>query len=85
MLSPIKKNVIVELIEKERVTSSGIVLASADREEANRGVVIAIGPQVEDVKVGDEILPNWNAGRQAKYENKDYWIINEDDIVLIFE
>ena len=33
MLNPIKKNVIVELIQKEKVTASGIVLTSADPEE----------------------------------------------------
>lgn len=85
MLAPIKNNVILELIEKEKVTSSGIVLTKADPNEANRGKVIAIGPLVEDIKVGEEVLPNWNKGRKVKYDNKDIWVISEEDIVLIFE
>ena len=85
MLSPIKKNVIVELIQKEKVTASGIVLASADRDEVSRGVVIAIGPDVTDVAVDDVILANWNAARKTKYEDKEYYIVPEDQIVLIFE
>jgi len=75
----------VELIQKEKITKSGIVLSVADRDEVNRGVILAVGPEVLDLKIGDSILPNWNAGRQTKYENQDLWIINEDDVVLVFE
>jgi len=85
MLRPIKNNLLVELIQKEKITKSGIVLSVADRDEVNRGVVLAVGPEVLDLKVGDNILPNWNAGRQTKYENQDLWIVNEDDVVLVFE
>jgi chaperonin GroES len=85
MLKPIRNNLLVELIQKEKITKSGIVLSVADRDEVNRGVVLAVGPEVLDLKVGDNILPNWNAGRQTKYENQDLWIVNEDDVVLVFE
>jgi co-chaperonin GroES (HSP10) len=84
LLRPIKNNVIVELIEKEKVTSSGIVLSSADPVEANKGKVVSLGPDVEMVKEGDMILPNWNAARKAKYNGIDYYIVSEDEIVLIF-
>ena len=84
MLRPIKNNVIVELIEKEKVTNSGIVLSSADPAEANKGKVLSLGPDVEMVKEGDMVLPNWNAARKAKYDGVDYYIVSEDEIVLIF-
>lgn len=85
MLRPIKNNVIVELIDKEKVTSSGIVLPSADPVEANKGKVVSLGPDVEMVKGGDMVLPNWNAARQIKYNEFEYYVVSEDDIVLIFE
>lgn len=85
MLKPIRNNLLVELIQKEKITKSGIVLSVADRDEVNRGVILAVGPEVLDLKVGDNILPNWNAGRQTKYGNQDLWIVNEDDVVLVFE
>jgi len=85
LLKPIKSNIIVELIQKEKVTASGIVLAAADREEATRGVVLAVGPEVEEVKVGDVILPNWNAGRKSKYEDKEFYVLPESEVVAIFE
>lgn len=85
MLKPIKNNVIVELIEKEKVTSSGIVLSSADPTEVNRGKVISVGPNVEYLKEGYLILPNWNACKKIKHLDKEYYVVNEDEVVLIFE
>jgi len=85
MLRPIKKNIIVKLIEKETVSKGGIVLAGPDAQEASRGEVLAIGKEVEFVKVGETILPNWQKAQPTKFENEDFFIVNEDDVVLIFE
>ena len=85
MLRPIKKNMIVKLIEKETVTKSGIVLTGPDAQEVSKGTVLAIGSQVELVKVGEVILPNWQKAQPTKFELEDYFVVNEDDVVLIFE
>jgi co-chaperonin GroES (HSP10) len=85
MLRPIKKNMIVKLIEKETVTKGGIVLAGADAQEASKGTVLAIGSEVELVKVGEVILPNWQKAKPTKFENEDFFVVHEDDVVLIFE
>ena len=84
-LKPIKNKVILELIEKEKVTSGGIVLQKADPTEANRGLVVAIGPEVTDVEVGQEVLPNWNAAMKMKYDDSQLYVVDQDEIVLIFE
>lgn len=85
MLRPIKKNIIVKVIEKEKVTESGIILKSADPAQVNRAIVIAIGGDVTLIEVGQQILPNWNQARPSKFDNEDFYIVNEDDVVLIFE
>lgn len=85
MLRPIKKNMIVKLIEKETVSKGGIVLAGSDAQEVSKGTVLAIGSEVELVKVGEVILPNWQKAQPTKFENEDYFVVNEDDVVLIFE
>jgi chaperonin GroES len=84
-LKPINDFLIVELIEKKKVTESGIILTSADPTEANRGLVHAVGPKVTEVVVGEQILPNWNAGRKIKVEGIDYYMLREDDVVLVFD
>ena len=85
LLKSIKNNVIVELIEKEKVTSSGIILKSADPAEANKAPVVAIGGDCVDVKVGDVVLPNWNAARKMKFDERELFSVKEEEIVLIFE
>jgi len=85
MLKPIKNKVIVQLIEKETVTLSGIILSSADPSEANRGVVVAIGDEVTDVQVGEVILPNWNKAVKTKVGMDEFYIVEQEDIVLVFE
>ena len=50
MITPLKDRVIIELVQKETTTASGIVLSSADPAEANRGIVLSIGEEVLDVK-----------------------------------
>lgn len=85
MLRPIKKNIIVKIIEKEKVTSSGIILKSADPAEVNRAEVIAIGSDVTLVEVGQQILPNWNAARPSKIDDESFYVVSEDEVVLIFE
>lgn len=84
-LKPIKKNVIVSLVQKRKVSDSGIILNSADPTEVNKARVLAIGDGVTLVEVGQKVLPNWNKATKTTHESKDYYIVPEDDIVLIFE
>jgi len=84
-IKPIRANIILEAVKKDTVSKGGIVLASADREEASRGKIVAIGPDVTIVEVGQVILPNWQKAKKVKYENIEYWIVDEEDLVLVFE
>lgn len=85
MLKPIKKNVILKVIEKEKVSKGGIIMADVDREEASKGTVFAIGSDVTLVEVDQIVLPNWQKAKKSKFEDQDFWIVDEDDIILIFE
>ena len=85
MLVPIKSKVLIQLIEKDKTTETGIILPVADRDEANKATVIAIGDKVLDVQINDTVLPNWNQAIETKYESKrKTYIIDEKDIVLVF-
>ena len=85
MIRPNKTDVAVELIEKQKVTASGIILSASDRDEANKGIVIAVGKDVTVVSVGDTVLPNWNANKgKVTHEDRDLWIIPEKEIVGVF-
>ena len=84
MLKPLRNKLVVEIIEKEKVSSGGIILTRTDRDEVNRGKVVYIGSGVLDISVGDVILPNWNAAVKTVVEGNTFYILSEEDVVLIF-
>jgi co-chaperonin GroES (HSP10) len=84
-LKPIKKGLLVELIKKDMVSAGGIVLAQADKEEITKGRILAIGSEVTLVEVGQVVLSNWQKAKKVKHDMKEFWIVNEDDLVLVFE
>jgi chaperonin GroES len=81
-IKPLNDNVIINRIKKEEVSSGGIVLPGGDRDEADRAVVQAIGPEVTGVKVGDTVLVNWQ--KSPKIEG-DLYKVAEEDIIGVFE
>lgn len=85
VLRAIKNNVIIELIDqkKETFTGGGIILVTTDKNEAQFAKVVAVGPDVEFIKIGDAILPDWNEVRETVYEKEKVFVINEDFVVMI--
>lgn len=88
-LVPLADRVVVEPIEQEEVTASGIILPETAKEKPQRGKVLAAGPgkMVEgqrvamDVKVGDVVIFDKWGGKEVKIDEKKYLIINESDIL----
>jgi co-chaperonin GroES (HSP10) len=87
VLQPIKNKILIQLkdMEKEEVLDSGIILTTKDRDAAQLANVLAVGPDVEFVKVGDSILPNWNSAEETRYEKEKYFLIKEDEVVMIVD
>lgn len=78
-MKPLSDNIIVERIAAEKQTASGIVLKRS--EEPDRAKVVAIGPKVDEVSIGDELLLNWN--RAVKIENENY-VVPINEVVFIY-
>jgi co-chaperonin GroES (HSP10) len=81
ILRPLKDKIVILQIEKETVTSSGIVLTSVDREAQTEGRVVAIGPDVSEVKPDDRVIVDWSKSARAG----KHWIIREQDVVAVLE
>ncbi len=89
-LQPLGDRLIVELLEEEEVTASGIVLPDTAKEKPQRGRVIAVGPGRRDdkgelipmeVEVGDEIIFNKYAGNEVKIGTEEYLIMRQDEVL----
>jgi co-chaperonin GroES (HSP10) len=82
---PTRKRVFVQLIEKEKVTNSGIILTRADPGEVSKGRVLAIGPECVDVKVGEVVLPNWNKALKTSLDGIEFYVVDELEIIMVFD
>ena len=86
IIKPIKKNVLVAENKGEVKTESGLILDGATSvRESRTGTVLAIGPDVTMVAVGDKILLDWTKGSVVKIEDTQRVMINEDHIVAVME
>ncbi|GAA3780874.1 co-chaperone GroES [Corallibacter vietnamensis] len=86
-IKPLADRVLIEPIEAETKTASGIIIPDNAKEKPQQGNVVAIGKGTKDepmtVKVGDKVLYGKYSGTELKLEGKDYLIMRESDILAI--
>ncbi|WP_040205611.1 co-chaperone GroES [Neobacillus jeddahensis] len=92
MLRPLGDRIIIELVESEEKTASGIVLPDSAKEKPQEGKVVAVGTGrvlesgervALDVAVGDRIIFSKYGGTEVKYQGVEYLILRETDILAI--
>jgi chaperonin GroES len=83
---PLKDRVLVEPMEAEEKTASGIIIPDSAKEKPQKGKVIAVGDGKKDepmtVKEGDTVIYGKFSGTEITIDGKDYLIMREDDILL---
>lgn len=93
-LKPLGNKVIIEVLEAVNKTKGGIVLPDTAKEKPQEGKVIAVGSGkvakdgkkiTPEVKVGDKILFGKYSGNEVKVDDKEYLIIDADDILAIIK
>jgi chaperonin GroES len=92
-LKPLGDRLIVEVLEEEEVTASGIVLPDTAKEKPQRGKVLAVGKgRYEDgklvpldVEVDDEIVYSKYGGTEIKVGADEYLILRESDVLAKFD
>jgi chaperonin GroES len=89
-LQPLGDRLIVEVLEEEDSTASGIVLPDTAKEKPQRGRVLAVGPGprdedgkriVMDVAEGDEVIFSKYGGTEIKVGLDDVLILRESDVL----
>ena len=86
-IKPLADRVLVEPLEAETKTASGIIIPDTAKEKPQKGTVVAVGPGTKDepltVKVGDTVLDGKYAGTELKLEGTEYLMMRESDILAI--
>ena len=89
-LQPLGDRLIVEVLEEEETTMSGIVLPDTAKEKPQRGKVLAVGPGARDdngqhvamdVAAGDQVIFSKYGGTEIKVGADDVLILRESDVL----
>ena len=88
-LKPLSDRLIVQAIEEEETTASGLVLPDTAKEKPQKGKVIAVGDgRVEDgerrpldVSEGDEVLYSKYGGTEIKVDGEELLVLRESDVL----
>lgn len=93
-IKPLGDKVVVKPAKAEEKTESGIILPGSAQEKPHQGTVIAVGPGARDekgnhipldVKEGDRVIYGKFGGVDLKYDNEEYVVLSEKDILVVLD
>lgn len=93
-IKPLEDRVLVQPLEAETTTASGLVIPDTAQEKPQEGRVIATGPgRVDDsgnripldVKEGDIVIYSKYGGTEVKYAGEEYLLLNARDLLAVVE
>ena len=92
-IKPLEDRILVQSLEAEQTTASGLVIPDTAKEKPQEGEVLAVGPgRFEDgqrlpldVKVGDKVIYSKYGGTEVKYDGQEYLLLSARDVLAIVE
>ena len=94
-IKPLEDKILVQAIEAETTTASGLVIPDTAKEKPSEGKVIAVGPGrwddegenriPVDVAEGDTVIYSKYGGTEIKYDGQEYLILSARDVLAIVE
>jgi len=86
-IKPLGARVLVEVVEAEQKTASGIIIPDSAKEKPQKATVVAVGKGTEgekmEVKPGDVVLYGKYAGTEISDGDHNYLILNQTDILAV--
>ncbi len=91
-IKPLEDRIVVQAIEAEQTTASGLVIPDTAKEKPQEGEVVAIGPgRIDDngnrvpidVAIGDKVIYSKYGGTEVKYAGQEYLILSARDILAV--
>ena len=94
-IKPLEDRILVQPLDAEQTTASGLVIPDTAKEKPQEGKVLAVGPGrfdedgekriPLDVKVGDVVIYSKYGGTEVKYSGQEYLLLAARDILAIVE
>ena len=91
-IKPLEDRIVIQQVDAEQVTASGLVIPDTAKEKPQEGEVVAVGPgRIDDngnripldVKVGDKVIYSKYGGTEVKYQGVDYLVLSARDVLAI--
>ena len=92
-IKPLEDRILVEVLDAETKTASGLVIPDTAKEKPQEGKVIAVGPGrfdedgeksiPMDIKTGDTVVFSKYGGAEVSYDGKDYLLLSARDVLAI--
>ena len=93
-IKPLEDRVLVQPLDAEQQTSSGLYIPDTAKEKPQEGKVVATGPgRIDDkgqrvpmdVAEGDVVIFSKYGGTEVKYDGQEYLLLNARDILAVVE
>jgi chaperonin GroES len=92
-IKPLEDRIVVQPLDAEQTTASGLVIPDTAKEKPQEGTVLATGPgRFEDgnripldVKVGDVVLYSKYGGTEVKYNGEEFLVLSARDVLAVIE
>jgi chaperonin GroES len=94
-IKPLEDRILVQSIDAEQTTASGLVIPDTAKEKPQEGKVLAVGPGrfdedgekriPLDIKVGDVVIYSKYGGTEVKYDGQEYLLLSARDVLAIVE
>lgn len=94
-IKPLEDRILVQPLDAEQTTASGLVIPDTAKEKPQEGKVLAVGPgrfddEGEkriplDISVGDVVVYSKYGGTEIKYQGEDYLILSARDVLAVVE
>jgi len=91
-IKPLEDRIVVQAVEAEQTTASGLVIPDTAKEKPQEGEVLAVGPgRIDDngnrvpmdVAVGNRVIYSKYGGTEIKYAGEDYLILSARDVLAV--
>jgi chaperonin GroES len=94
-IKPLEDRILVQTLEAEQTTASGLVIPDTAKEKPQEGKVLAVGPGRMnednvlripiDIKVGDIVIYSKYGGTEVKYNGEEYLLLSARDVLAVVE
>jgi chaperonin GroES len=93
-IKPLEDRIVVQALEAETTTASGIVIPDTAKEKPQEGTVLAVGPgRVDDkgnripidVSEGDVVLYSKYGGTEVRYAGQEYLVLSARDVLAVIQ